>query len=285
MQPNLRLAENSSVAARQLGREATLVLARNLVLHPLAPVTPAAGHNSPPSNQTQVKTAYFQLSAVAGIHMLGIFWLLNVAPSLPTHELKAEQSTISVSLLSPLAATPLPTTVPTIVPTTKPKLKSVAKPIEKLATTPVEKLSPAKTEAVTAKPEAISVEAATPSAMSTDSARLVAPTETAVVPVATKVTEARIDPPRFAAAYLHNPAPEYPHISRRMGEQGRVLLRVLVSSTGIADSVQIESSSGSSKLDEAALKAVEKWNFVPAKRSNQPVSAYVLVPVKFSLNS
>lgn len=280
MQPNLRLAENSSVAARQLGREATLVLARNLVLHPLAPVTPVARPNSQLSSQSEAKPAYYLLSAVVGIHLLGIFWLLSVAPSITTNELKTEQSTISVSLLRPLAAAPLPT----IAPTTKPKVKSVHKPIEKLVEKPVEKLRSAKTEAVTTKPAA-SLDAVRPSAVLTDSAQLVAATEAAVAPTATPVAEARIDPPRFAAAYLHNPAPEYPHISRRMGEQGRVLLRVLVSSTGIADSVQIESSSGSSKLDEAALKAVEKWNFVPAKRSNQPVSAYVLVPVKFSLNS
>ena len=36
-------------------------------------------------------------------------------------------------------------------------------------------------------------------------------------------------PPNFNAAYLHNPAPHYPSVSKRLGEQGRVLLRVQVS--------------------------------------------------------
>jgi protein TonB len=99
------------------------------------------------------------------------------------------------------------------------------------------------------------------------------------------VAEPAIEPPRFGAAYLNNPAPTYPPVSRRFGEQGRVLLRVLVSENGLAQSVQLDSSSGFEKLDRAAIEAVKKWSFIPAKRSNQPVSAYVLVPVKFSLSS
>jgi protein TonB len=99
------------------------------------------------------------------------------------------------------------------------------------------------------------------------------------------VAEPAVEPPRFGAAYLNNPAPTYPPVSRRFGEQGRVLLRVLVSENGLAQSVQLDSSSGFEKLDRAAIEAVKKWSFIPAKRSNQPVSAYVLVPVKFSLSS
>lgn len=92
-----------------------------------------------------------------------------------------------------------------------------------------------------------------------------------------------VEPPRFGAAYLHNPAPAYPPLSRRMGEQGKVLLRVLVTVNGDAENVQIETGSGSTRLDQAALDSVKKWRFIPAKRNNQPVSAYVLVPVSFSL--
>jgi protein TonB len=90
---------------------------------------------------------------------------------------------------------------------------------------------------------------------------------------------------KFDVAYLNNPAPIYPKMSRRQGEQGRVLLKVLVSEKGVAEQVQLETSSGFEKLDQAAADAVKKWSFVPAKRSNQAISAYVLVPVKFSLNS
>jgi protein TonB len=89
--------------------------------------------------------------------------------------------------------------------------------------------------------------------------------------------------PSFNAAYLNNPAPNYPSISRRLGEQGLVSLRVQVAADGTAGSVELQTSSGSSRLDQAALEAVKKWQFVPAKRGDQPVSASVVVPVRFSL--
>jgi len=98
------------------------------------------------------------------------------------------------------------------------------------------------------------------------------------------VAEPVIEPPRFGAAYLNNPAPAYPMQARRMGEQGKVLLKVLVSQDGKAETVKVDTSSGHHKLDQAAIEAVKKWSFVPAKRSNQPISAYVLVPVNFTLN-
>ncbi len=89
--------------------------------------------------------------------------------------------------------------------------------------------------------------------------------------------------PSFNAGYLHNPPPSYPPVSRRMGEQGRVLLRVTISADGMALSVAMQSGSGSNRLDEAAVAAVRKWRFVPAKRGGQAVSASVMVPIKFSL--
>jgi protein TonB len=98
------------------------------------------------------------------------------------------------------------------------------------------------------------------------------------------VEEPKIEPPRFGVAYLNNPVPAYPTISRRLGEQGRVMLKVLVSVAGDPDSVVLDTSSGSDRLDQAAIDAVKKWRFVPAKRNGQALSAYVLVPVKFSLH-
>ena len=94
-----------------------------------------------------------------------------------------------------------------------------------------------------------------------------------------------IEPPRFGVTYLNNPTPEYPALSRRSGEEGRVLMKVLVSEEGAAENVQIEKSSGSERLDQAAMNAVKRWRFIPAQKNKQPLSAYVLVPMKFALNS
>lgn len=90
-------------------------------------------------------------------------------------------------------------------------------------------------------------------------------------------------PPRFDAAYLDNPSPRYPPLSRKLAEQGRVLLRVMVAANGRAVTVQLERSSGYARLDDAAVAAVSSWRFVPARQGTQAVSATVLVPIVFSL--
>ena len=89
--------------------------------------------------------------------------------------------------------------------------------------------------------------------------------------------------PSFVAAYLSNPPPDYPSTSKRMREQGRVLLRVLVSREGRPLAVDIEKSSGYGRLDAAALDAVRRWKFVPARQGDEPVEAAVLVPLDFAL--
>lgn len=106
---------------------------------------------------------------------------------------------------------------------------------------------------------------------------------TALVTNATPTQRQPVTAPRFDAAYLHNPPPEYPAAARRMHEQGAVLLRVRVSGAGTAEQVLVEHSSGSRRLDEAATQAVERWRFVPAHSGTEPVEAWVLVPVEFGL--
>jgi len=91
--------------------------------------------------------------------------------------------------------------------------------------------------------------------------------------------------PIFNADYLDNPAPMYPGLSRRQGEQGRVILRVLVNAAGSADEVQIRTSSGFPRLDESARDTVRRWRFVSAKRGAEPVAAWVLIPISFRLES
>jgi len=90
-------------------------------------------------------------------------------------------------------------------------------------------------------------------------------------------------PPSFRAGYLRNPEPPYPTASRRLGEQGTVQLRVLVTADGHAARVDVHRSSGSPRLDEAASAAVRAWRFVPAKRGATPVEAVVIVPIVFRL--
>lgn len=90
---------------------------------------------------------------------------------------------------------------------------------------------------------------------------------------------------RFDADYLQNPKPVYPALSRRRGEEGKVVLRVRVSAQGLPLSVEIRQSSGFERLDESARTAVERWRFVPARQGSEAIEASVLVPLHFSLDN
>lgn len=96
---------------------------------------------------------------------------------------------------------------------------------------------------------------------------------------------APVTQPRFDADYLDNPSPPYPPLSRRIGEQGRVVLRVHVLPNGQADEIHIHISSNSSRLDQSARETVGRWRFLPARRGEETIAAWVLVPIAFSLNT
>jgi protein TonB len=111
-----------------------------------------------------------------------------------------------------------------------------------------------------------------------------APGPAAPVPAApAPAREAPATPPMFNAAYLGNAPPRYPLIARRNGVEGTVNLRVVVSKEGRPVQVQVDRSSGSSALDNAALEAVKGWKFVPARRGQEAVEQPVVVPIVFRL--
>ena len=83
--------------------------------------------------------------------------------------------------------------------------------------------------------------------------------------------------------YLRNPPPQYPAESRKLREEGVVLLKVAVTAAGRAADVQLQRSSGYSRLDEAALRAVRRWEFKPARVGLTAVACAVEVPVRFGL--
>ena len=91
-------------------------------------------------------------------------------------------------------------------------------------------------------------------------------------------------PPSANAGYLNNPAPEYPSLAHRRGWEGTVLLRVHVLANGKPGEIQVQKSSGRDALDEAALRAVKRWSFVPAKRGEQAIDGWVTVPLDFRLD-
>lgn len=84
--------------------------------------------------------------------------------------------------------------------------------------------------------------------------------------------------------YIRAPQPVYPAISKRLGETGVVLLRVLIGVKGLPDQVTIEKSSGSTNLDEAGRQAAMHALFKPHMEDGKPVPVYVMLPLKFFLS-
>ncbi len=78
-------------------------------------------------------------------------------------------------------------------------------------------------------------------------------------------------------------APGYPSTSRRLGEEGKVVLRIELDEDGNVAAVHIAESSGFARLDGAAVEAVRNWRCNPARRDGQAVRAVALQPFKFVL--
>ena len=89
--------------------------------------------------------------------------------------------------------------------------------------------------------------------------------------------------PASAVQYLVAPVVEYPRLSRRANEQGRVMVRVYIDEAGLPRSVQISQSSGHLRLDEAAVAAVQKARFKPYTENGQPTAGWAYTPIDFDL--
>ena len=196
----------------------------------------------------------------AALH-LGVLF----APFDLLHSARTAPEAITVKLTSPAPQPPAPT----------PVVEPVAPPPPK-DTRPVKSPTPARhTLAITPEPTAPAPEFR------------VAPPPDLPAPVAPPVERAApvISAARYDAAYLNNPPPDYPRMSRQLGEEGKVLLKVRVRADGTAAAVDLEKSSNFARLDEAARRAVTRWRFVPAKRGDEAIEASVIVPIVFRLDS
>jgi len=78
--------------------------------------------------------------------------------------------------------------------------------------------------------------------------------------------------------------PPYPDLARRLGEQGTVRLRIALDAAGRVSVVTVQRSSGSERLDAAAVAWVQAhWRYHPATQGGKPVAASVLADVVFDL--
>lgn len=211
---------------------------------------------------------------LAFLFMLGLMEHTITPPEAPPVLVELMQSQPTPKTIEQPVAKPLP--VP-------PRPQPVAAP----APTPQPQPSPSKvntpTEVAQAAPVApVSAPTApTPPAPRAEVPPAPAPPSPAPVVTAPSKTDVSI-PASYSAS---NQKPIYPNMSKRLGEQGTVVLRVLVKADGSAGEVEVKSSSNYSRLDQAAIDAVKTWRFNPAKIDGKAIDEWYQVPIPFKLQS
>lgn len=85
--------------------------------------------------------------------------------------------------------------------------------------------------------------------------------------------------------YIQPPRPDYPAASRRLGEEGKAVLRVLINEKGHAERAEIQKSTGSSRLDEAARQAALRIVIKPYIEDGKPIPILATLPISFHLDN
>jgi periplasmic protein TonB len=215
--------------------------------------------------------------AVIGVHVLGLWALQNGLLR------RATEFVIPVQLLAETIELPQPQVAPAPEPQPEPKPepappkvqapRPAPKPVEQaqtvvdpepIAQAPVGALEPAPVAPPAPSPVAVAEPAPAP----------------AVVP---PPAPPKIELPSSVAAYLKNPPPRYPTLSRTLNEQGTVKVSAYIEVDGTASKVQVLTSSGYDRLDEAAVRTILTWRFVPGKRGGVPQAMWFTIPVPFIL--
>jgi len=217
------------------------------------------------------------------LHLKGALWLLQPEePVTLAQPLMMEVSLVSAPGQQASTAPPAP---PKTVEPIQPKKTPVKKPVKKKK--PVIRKQAKLPKSVTMPEEML------PAPSLTESFTDASETRSDAAPAASTAksasgTQGQAEPyseASFNANYGTNPKPKYPSIARSRGWQGKVLLRVSVTADGLSEEVTVQRSSGHEILDESAVAAVEKWQFIPAKRGNTAVACSVIVPIIFTLNN
>ena len=205
---------------------------------------------------------------------IGLIWALQSGLLLRTAELLVPIEVLA-QLIEPPVPKPEPAPVPpprTVIPTPAVQKKTIPKPAVRPQAQP--------------QPAAIADPAPSPNAPTGNLAPAV------LAPPAPEVTApsapappapSKVELPSSNADYLQNPKPAYPPLSKRLGEQGKVIVRVLIGADGVPQKAEIRQSSGFDRLDQAALNTALKWRYVPGKRGGVAEDMWFNVPINFVL--
>ena len=205
---------------------------------------------------------------------------------------RAAEVVVPIELLSQVITPPAPKIEPPALPPAAP-LPPAPQPVPKAVVPPKPRTLPPAPRPVAAPdpapapapnaPVAVAEPQPAPPPIGTPVAAAPAPAPAPVAPPAPPAPP-RIELPSTSASYLQNPKAPFPPMSRRLGEEGEVLLSVLIGADGSPKEVRLKRSSGYDRLDRSALETVRgKWRFVPGKRNGVPEDMWFDVPVNFEL--
>jgi protein TonB len=219
------------------------------------------------------------VTAVVGLHLLAL-WALHAGLLR-----RAVSLVIPVQVLVELIEPPQPVVAPAP-PAPPPPQPAPRQPPPKPLPKPTPRLEPAPVAPATLEPApplaaAITLPPVAPAAQSTATAPLAA--EVAVPAPPASPAAPRVDLPSSSADYLNNPPPPYPPLSKRMGEQGQVVVRARIEANGMVSQAEIRTSSSFERLDQAALQTVKRWRYVPGKRGGVPEAMWFNIPIRFVL--
>lgn len=257
-------------------------------------IAPALPSGSPFSAKPESGAGLRRLPLLLGViaaHTLPLWAAFGRTPTPPT----PPERVLEVALIAPPGPAPAPAPKPTPAPT-PPAAPLAAKPPPPRPA-PVRPQPPRQPQprpaptavAPTPAPQPLPAQEPAPSAAPVATAPASASTTTATPATASAAAHAapaaaQASEPRYNAAYLNNQTP-YPPLARRLGESGKLRLRVHVTAAGEADQIELLASSGSRHLDEGARKAVAGWRFIPARLAEQAVAAWVVVPIEYKLEN
>ena len=182
----------------------------------------------------------------------------TIVPKVPVAQSRPAQAAPKSIAKSTPAQTPGPLSVPTPVAVADP----VSQPLPAAPTT-------------TPAPAATGTAAASVSAAGANAGTTGANTAAQAAP--------KVELPSSDADYLHNPKPPYPPLSKRLGEQGKVVVRTLIGADGVPQKAEIKQSSGFERLDQSAVATALRWRYVPGKRAGMAEAMWFNVPFSFVL--
>lgn len=189
---------------------------------------------------------------------------------------RAIEVVVPVAILSEMVTPPAPKVVPPA-----PQVEPVQRPQPR-------RPEPRKAEPVVRKPVATPEPAPALQAPANVEMQVSPPVAAPAAPAAPPAPAREPAPPKVElpssqASYLQNPLPAYPAMSKRLGEQGKVMVRVLIGADGTPQRAQLKTSSGYDRLDRAALEYVMQCRYVPGKVGGVPQAMWHDAPVNFIL--